>query len=76
MNDRYWMQRAYQQALLAQGEGEVPVGAVLVKENQLISESRNALEQSHDPSDHAECRAIRQAAHILENHRLTYLYQS
>ena len=70
MNDRYWMQRAYQQALLAQGEGEVPVGAVLVKENQLISESRNALEQSHDPSDHAECRAIRQAAYILENHRL------
>lgn len=70
MNDRYWMQRAYQQALLAQGEGEVPVGAVLVKDNQLISESRNALEQSHDPSDHAECRAIRQAAQVLENHRL------
>lgn len=71
MNDRYWMQRAYEQALLAQAEGEVPVGAVLVKNGILISESRNAVEHSHDPSDHAECRAIRHAAQTLQNHRLT-----
>lgn len=71
MNDRYWMARAYQQALLAQSEEEVPVGAVLVKDNVLISEDRNALEHSHDPTDHAECRVIRQAAQTLQNHRLT-----
>ncbi|MFI4962749.1 MAG: tRNA adenosine(34) deaminase TadA [Legionellales bacterium] len=71
MNDRYWMQQAYEQAVLAQSEGEIPVGAVLVSgDNQLLGLGRNALEGSHDPSDHAEFRAIRQAAQIVKNHRL------
>lgn len=71
MNDRYWMQQAYAQAKRAQAEGEVPVGAVLLSEdNQLLASDRNRLEQSHDPSDHAEVRVIRQAAHHLNNHRL------
>ncbi|MBI2785356.1 MAG: nucleoside deaminase, partial [Legionella longbeachae] len=77
MNDRYWMQKAYEQALLAHAEGEVPVGAVLVsKENQLIGMGRNLTQSSHDPSDHAEMRAIRQASQQLKNHRLldTTLY--
>jgi tRNA(adenine34) deaminase len=77
MNDHFWMNQAYQQALYAKEEGEVPVGAVLVsKDNQLISTGRNALEQSHDPTDHAELRAIRQASSLLKNHRLldTTLY--
>ncbi len=71
MNDLFWMQQAYEQALLAEQEGEVPVGAVLVsKENQLIGLGRNALQQSHDPTDHAEIRALRQASLTLANHRL------
>lgn len=70
-SDRYWMQKAYEQALLAQKEGEVPVGAVLVsQDNQILGLGRNSMQQSHDPSDHAEIRAIRQAAHQLKNHRL------
>lgn len=77
MNDHYWMQKAYEQALLAQTEGEIPVGAVLVsKDNQLLSSGRNFIQNSHDPSDHAEVRAIRNAALQLNNHRLldTTLY--
>lgn len=77
MNDRFWMQKAYEQALIAQSEGEVPVGAVLINsKNELLGSGRNALEQSHDPSDHAEVRAIRQAAQAINNHRLvdTTLY--
>ncbi|HAT1594827.1 TPA: tRNA adenosine(34) deaminase TadA [Legionella pneumophila] len=77
MIDKFWMQLAYEQAVLACNEGEVPVGAVLVgKDNQLLGVGRNVIEKSHDPSDHAEIRAIRQAARKLNNHRLldTTLY--
>ena len=71
LNDLYWMQKAYEQAFLAQSEGEVPVGAVLIsKEGELISMGRNAVQQTQDPSDHAEFRVIRQAALALKNHRL------
>lgn len=71
MNDRFWMKQAYEQAILAGQEGEVPVGAVLVdKENQLIGIGRNALQKSHDPTDHAEIRALRDASAKLKNHRL------
>lgn len=71
------MQKAYEQALIAQSEGEVPVGAVLVNEKgELIGVGRNTLQTTHDPSDHAEFKAIRQAALSLKNHRLlnTTLY--
>lgn len=77
MNDHYWMQKAYEHALIAQQEGEVPVGAVLVsKENKLLGWGRNSIQINHDPSDHAEIRAIRQASLYLKNHRLldTTLY--
>ena len=71
INDHYWMQKAYEQALIAQTEGEVPVGAVLVDRNgALLSVGRNAVQNSHDPSDHAEIRVIRQASLLLKNHRL------
>ncbi len=71
INDSYWMRQAYQQALLAQQEGEVPVGALLVNEQQqLIAISRNAVQRSHDPTEHAEIRVLRQAAAVVQNHRL------
>ncbi|CEG57147.1 tRNA adenosine(34) deaminase TadA [Legionella fallonii] len=77
MSDRYWMQQAYQQAVLAQSVGEVPVGAVLVNQNnELLGVGRNTLQNSHDPSGHAEINAIRQASQAIKNHRLldTTLY--
>jgi tRNA(adenine34) deaminase len=71
MNDHFWMNQAYLQALRAQDEGEVPVGAVLVsQDHQIIGIGRNTLEHSHDPTDHAEIRALRQASSLLKNHRL------
>lgn len=77
MNDKFWMQKAYEQALLAQGEAEVPVGAVLVSQNnQLLGVGRNSTLRDTDPSAHAEINAIRAAALTLNNHRLldTTLY--
>lgn len=71
MSDQSWMDVAYEQALFAQEEGEVPVGAVLVShDNQLLGLGRNTIQQSRDPTDHAEIRAIRQASLALNNHRL------
>lgn len=77
ISDTAWMQIAYEQALLARSEGEVPVGAVLVSSSgELLGVGRNSIQHSHDPSDHAEFKAIRQAALALQNHRLldTTLY--
>lgn len=73
MSDLYWMTKAYEQALLAQSEGEVPVGAVLISEaNQLLGMGRNAVQKTHDPSAHAEIQAIRQASFALQNQRLLH----
>jgi len=74
--DEYWMQQAIELARKAASEDEVPVGAVIVKDNQLISEGWNQPIQKHDPSAHAEMMAIRNAGQSLENYRLidTTLY--
>ncbi len=76
--DEYWMQRALELAARAEAEGEVPVGAVIVKDDELISEGWNQPVQSHDPSAHAEIIAIRKAGIALDNYRLinTTLYVS
>lgn len=75
-SDEYWMQKALELAEKAEAEGEVPVGAVIVKDDQLIAEGWNQPIQSHDPSAHAEMVAIRKAGQILNNYRLidTTLY--
>jgi len=74
--DLFWMQRALELARQAEAEGEVPVGAVLVKEDQVLGESWNAPIGEHDPTAHAEIRALRNAATRLGNYRLldTTLY--
>ena len=54
----------------AQQQGEIPVGAVLVKDNQIIGEGWNQSISLHDPSAHAEIMAIREAGKNLENYRL------
>ncbi len=68
--DCYYMQLALAQARLAAAAGEVPVGAVVVKDGQVISVGRNAPVGTHDPTAHAEVAALRQAAQVLGNYRL------
>jgi tRNA(adenine34) deaminase len=68
--DAHWMGLALAQARLAAAEGEVPVGAVVVKDGQVIATGRNAPIGSHDPTAHAEVVALREAARVLGNYRL------
>ena len=68
--DGYWMQQALVQARFAWGQGEVPVGAVVVRGNEIVGVGYNAPIGTHDPSAHAEMRALRQAAENLGNYRL------
>jgi len=64
------MRHALTLAQKAADLGEVPVGAVLVKDEQLLAEGWNQPIQQHDPTAHAEIMAIRQAAKQLNNYRL------
>ncbi len=64
------MRLAIDQALNAATLGEVPVGAVLVREGELIATGFNQPIGSHDPTAHAEIRAMRAAAELLGNYRL------
>ena len=68
--DAHWMQLALAQARLAADAGEVPVGAVVVKNGQLLATGRNAPIAGHDPTAHAEMAALRAAAQALGNYRL------
>ncbi len=76
LQDEYWMQHALRLAKQAGLQDEVPVGAVLVSENQMIGEGFNSPIQSHDPTAHAEIIALRQGAASVQNYRLikTSLY--
>jgi len=68
--DVVWMMRALELARRAEEAGEVPVGAVIVKENQLLAEGWNQPISSHDATSHAEIMAMREAGKILNNYRL------
>ena len=74
--DDYWMRRALALAERAETLGEVPVGAVLVAAGRLLGEGWNCPIATHDPSAHAEIRALRQAGQLMGNYRLpaTTLY--
>jgi tRNA(adenine34) deaminase len=74
--DRQFMQQALDQAKLAAIAGEVPVGAVLVRDGQVISTGFNQPISNSDPSAHAEMMALRSAAQNESNYRLpgTTLY--
>jgi tRNA(Arg) A34 adenosine deaminase TadA len=65
------MQRALAAAKAAAALGEVPIGAVIVKDGVVIAEAHNAPRKDHDPTAHAEILAIRRAAQTLGNERLT-----
>ena len=71
MNDFQWMRYALNRALQAGERGEVPVGAVIVLDGELLAEGSNEPIAASDPTAHAEIVAIRRAAAELENYRLT-----
>ncbi|MDB6095798.1 MAG: zinc-binding protein [Francisellaceae bacterium] len=76
LSDEYWMQEALKLAEYAQLKGEVPVGAILTYQDNIIASGWNQPIQSHDPSAHAEIITIRKAGQQLQNYRLldTTLY--
>jgi tRNA(adenine34) deaminase len=69
--DVYFMQRAIELAHQAECQGEVPVGALLVKDGHIIAEGWNRSISDHDSTAHAEIEVLRKAGSILENYRLT-----
>ena len=69
--DSQFMQAALELARLAESEGEVPVGAVVVRDNEIIGRGANAPIAQHDPTAHAEILALRDAAESAGNYRLT-----
>lgn len=70
MTDVYWMRQALALAKQGAAVGEVPVGAVIVHDNQLIGEGFNAPIQQSDATAHAEIVALRAACNHLNNYRL------
>jgi tRNA(adenine34) deaminase len=71
MTDQDYMQLALALAEEAALAGEVPVGALVVKDGEIVGRGYNAPISGHDPSAHAEMQAIREAAQKLGNYRLT-----
>lgn len=76
LDDKYWMQQALLLAKNAEQQGEIPVGAILVKDGQIVGQGWNQSITLNDPSAHAEMLALRQAGQTLNNYRLidTTLY--
>ncbi len=68
--DLQYMKIALQLAAKAESEGEVPVGAVLVRDDKIIGEGWNCPISQHDPSAHAEIMALRDAGNKAQNYRL------
>ncbi len=65
------MQRALELARAAEEAGEVPIGAVVVRDGRIIGEGNNRTRRDNDPTAHAEIVAMREAARALGNDRLT-----
>jgi tRNA(adenine34) deaminase len=69
-DDKHWMQRAFELAKKAEAHDEVPVGAVIVLDDQIIGEGWNQPISSDDPTAHAEIMALRDAGKKIGNYRL------
>jgi len=69
--DEFWMRRALALARQAAENGEVPVGAVVVMNGRAVGEAYNQPITQQDPSAHAEVLALRQAARVVQNYRLS-----
>ena len=70
MTDREGMQEAIAEARLAAESAEVPIGAVVIREGQIIARGQNRVLRDLDPTAHAEIVALRAAASFLGNYRL------
>jgi tRNA(adenine34) deaminase len=70
MTDQEYMQIALQLAQQGAAAGEVPVGALVVRDGEIVGRGYNAPISRHDPSAHAEIQAMREAALTLGNYRL------
>ena len=70
MNDKDWMQHAFELAKKAEAQDEVPVGAIIVYEDRVIGEGWNQPITSNDPTAHAEVMALRDAGGKIGNYRL------
>jgi len=70
-SDQTWMRRALELAQRARDEGEVPVGAIVVLEGNVVGEGWNRPISGSDATSHAEIEAIRAACRELRNYRLT-----
>jgi len=70
MNDEYWMRQAITLAEAAAIHNEVPVGAIVVKDGELVGRGFNQPIMLNDPSAHAEMQALRDAASNITNYRL------
>jgi len=68
--DEQWMRHALKLADQAEAAGEVPVGAVIIKSDELVGEGWNQVIGLNDPTAHAEVIAMRQAGMHLQNYRL------
>jgi len=68
--DEAWMRHAIRLAQRAEQQGEVPVGAIVVRDNRCIAEGWNIPITSHDPTAHAEVVAMRGAGVHIQNYRL------
>jgi tRNA(adenine34) deaminase len=71
MGDIGYMRRALELARRAQAEGEVPIGAIVVLQDEVIGEGWNRPIAANDPTAHAEIQALRSAAASRKNYRLT-----
>ena len=68
--DNYFLQQAIVEAKIAKSKNEVPVGAVIVKNNKIIATGHNTKESTKDPTNHAEIIAIKKAAEGIGDWRL------
>ncbi|WP_440617546.1 tRNA adenosine(34) deaminase TadA [Cysteiniphilum sp. 6C5] len=70
INKEQWMAYALLEAKKAQEHNEIPVGAIIVRDNQIIGQGFNQMIMRHDPTAHAEMVALRKAAQTMQNYRL------
>jgi tRNA(adenine34) deaminase len=70
MDDLDYLRAAITEAQAAEAAGEVPIGAIIVHQNEIIARGQNRVLRDHDPTAHAEIVALRHAGRALENYRL------
>lgn len=70
-DDLYFMQLALAEAQASASAGEVPIGAVIIYDGAVLARSGNRTIRNNDPTAHAEIVAVREAAQMLHNYRLT-----